>query len=189
MLVEANLLVEWLERSAAARLHSRTVALKSVSGLLVAVFAVIVSPQWSKPIEASNARLERTILALDTQLHAAGLDKAQTGAPMTPQTDPAEILKKSQSKNLAFLNAASRLLNASTGSMVLNTLRFQVNAGVLQVTGQGDAADFESANEFIKRLAAIPKSRESALTSTQRSTNLGADGVAFQFQHSCQVGP
>lgn len=187
MRVEANLLADWLEQRSVSRGIARQSGLKTLCGVSIAAFAVVFCPQWATPIQIANAKLASTVKALDVQLHAAGLDKAAPQAGPTPASDPATILKQSQAKSRGFLNAASRMLNASTGSMVLNTMRYQVSGGVLSVTGQGDAADFESANEFIKRLSAVPHARESALTSTQRSTNLGPNGVAFQFQHSCEV--
>jgi hypothetical protein len=181
--VEANLLQDWLQerRELRKQLHIRLTA--------IAVIAVVGGASIVK-LNAQRTALAAEVKPLEKRLKVLNQDYAELAPAASAGESEAEIVKTTaltQSYGQRFLGEMIALMNNSSGSMALSSFKQDVLGGEVKQSGQADAENYLSANDFIQRNNDPAKHSNAVLVSTSRSDVLANDGVSFQFVKKVRI--
>lgn len=181
--VEANLLQDWIQerRDLRKQVQARIGATAAV--VICGFFAVAKLNEMRIGIAASERPVQSRLNYLN-QEYANVQPAAANGTSELEIAKTTELTKKYSD---AFMGQMVSLLNNASTSMALSSLKQDVLGGEVKQTGQADAENYYTANEFIQRNNDPTKNTNAVLVSTSRSDVLANDGVSFQFVKKVKV--
>lgn len=180
--VEANLLEDWLikRRSIKKEIQLRVAGIAGVA--LLGCWGLSGINQWRAGIVAKEQPVRQRLKAVQGQY--AQVVPTNSG---TPDADIQKMVATAKTHSDAYMAQVIALLNSTSPSMALSSLKIDVLGGEVKMTGQADAETYYAASQFIQLNNDATKGMNAAQLSTSRSDLLATDGVLFQFVKKAKV--
>ena len=181
--VEANLLQEWLQERRDMKKHILLRLVGVAGAAVLSVWTFTTLNECRAGFVAKQAPVSQRLKAIQSQYSA--VLPAAGGA--TSNSDVRKMVEASKVHADAYIGQVISLMNSSSASMALASLKVDVLAGEVKITGQADAETYYAAGEFIQRNNDLAKGMSASQVSTTRSDVLATDGVSFQFVKKVRV--
>ncbi|HVT11078.1 MAG TPA: hypothetical protein VHE55_02330 [Fimbriimonadaceae bacterium] len=180
--VEANLLEGWLgERQRMRReIQLRIVGIAGIA--ILGFWGTSEVNRWRAGIAVKEQPVQQRLRAIQAQF--AKVVPTNSG---TPEADIEKMVATSKTHADAYMAQIIALLNTSSSSMAISSLKADVLGGEVKLTGQADAETYYAASQFIQQNNDPTKGMNAAQLSTTRSDLLATDGVSFQFVKKARV--
>jgi hypothetical protein len=183
--VEVNLLSEWID----SRTRLRDERLRW-NGILVtvALFSMILLPFLSNFAAKRQARAHKALRAAESQMEVVNRLNLRMSA-VKPQIDGEATLQLCRGRSRLFLNQVLSVLNASTPRMAVDSIEANALGAEMTLRVKALAQDYASAQEFVAEAGKGSRVKSAIMASTRHSSQLAAQGVAFEFAKKVGVGP